>query len=163
MPLSTIDNTGLSQSQIITAVNMPTGSVIQVVQSVYSTYAMTSSSTPSATGLTATITPQFSTSKILITCNYNSAVNSSGSNNGVSVWSIYRGTSTSLISMYNRTYNYNNSSGLYNNVPATTIYLDSPSTTSAVTYNLYYALTAGSGATLNGDGGTSSITLMEIR
>lgn len=138
------------------------GAVLQVVQSVFSGSVVTSnSSTPVDSGLGATITPSSTSSKILVLCNPNWSVNSAGSNNGTAIGYIYR-NGTSVYIMYNRNYNYNNSSGIYHNVPASLVFLDSPGTTSAVTYKFYFALLTGSGSQMQGDGGYSTITLMEI-
>ena len=50
----------------VTYSQLPTGTVLQVVNATYTPLTGTSSSTFSDTGLTATITPKFTTSKILI-------------------------------------------------------------------------------------------------
>ena len=46
--------------------DMPAGAVLQVVQSVHTTYLNSTSSSFADTGLTATITPKFSSSKIYV-------------------------------------------------------------------------------------------------
>jgi hypothetical protein len=56
----------LSGDTGVPASGMPTGSVIQTVNGTYSSQVNTSSTTYVDTGLTATITPLFATSKILI-------------------------------------------------------------------------------------------------
>ena len=52
-------------------VTMPTGSVLQVVQAEYSSETSSTSGTYADTGLTATITPTTSSSKILVSVNQN--------------------------------------------------------------------------------------------
>jgi hypothetical protein len=161
MPISTIPAAGLS-SGVPTRAQLPAGCILQVVQGVYSGTAVTATnSTPLDTGLSASITPTSTSSKILVLCNPNWSVNSAGTNNGTALGYIYRNAGA-VYSMYNRNYNYNNSSGLYHNVPASLIYLDSPATTASVTYKFYIALITGSSTQLQGDGGNSSITLMEV-
>jgi hypothetical protein len=152
----------LASGQSIPKAALPTGSVLQVVQAVYSGSSVsTSSATPVTTNFSASITPSSSSSKILVVANPSWAVNSAGFSDGTSVMHIYRG-GTSRYQMYCRTYNYNNTSGLYQNNAQALIYLDSPATTSSTTYTLFIELAGGSSVTFNSDGGNSSITLMEI-
>jgi hypothetical protein len=137
--------------------------VLQVVQSVYSSTASTGSSTPTASGLTASITPLFSTSKILIFASLVGGVNSQGANNGQGYFYIYRGTSTSLLQQSIRFYTYVTANGIFMESVDNMTYLDSPATTSSTTYNIYFSNTAGSNTNLNNSSGTSStLTLMEI-
>lgn len=152
----------LASGQSIPSAALPTGSVLQVVQAIYSGAAVSSdSATPVTTNFSASITPKFATSKILVISNPSWAVNSAGFANGNSVMHIYRG-GTSRYQMYCRTYNYNNTNGIYQNNAQALIYLDSPATTSSTTYTLFMELVSGSSVTFNSDGGNSSITLMEI-
>jgi hypothetical protein len=105
------------------------GNVLQVVNATYSTTTSSSSSTYADTGLTATITPTSSSSKILVLVNQCGLAKNN--NSWLSI-RLLRG-STPIITFdgqggYTGTTTYNS--------PATagTCYLDSPSTTSAVTY-----------------------------
>ena len=139
------------------------GCVLQVVQSVYSSSVSTTSSTPSASGLTVSITPKFSTSKILIFASIVCGVNSASSNNGLGYLYIYRGSSTSLLQQSIRFYTYVTSNGVYMESVDNMIYLDSPSTTSSTIYNIYFSNNAGNSTQINNSSGTSStLTLMEI-
>ena len=150
-------NTGALPSTFIGA-----GAVLQVIQSVAGSPGLTTSSaTPVTTGFSASITPSSASSKILVIANPSWAVNSFGNQNGTAVMHIYRGGS-SRYQMYCRTYNYNNASGIYQNNAQALIYLDSPATTSSTAYTLFLQLEAGQSTTLTSDGGSSSITLMEI-
>jgi len=147
---------------VLTDTSPKAGNVLQVVNAVYSGIAVsTSSATPVTTNFSASITPSSSSSKILVVANPSWAVNSAGFSDGTSVMHIYRGGS-SRYQMYCRTYNYNNTSGIYQNNAQALIYLDSPATTSSTTYTLFIELASGSSVTFNSDGGNSSITLMEI-
>lgn len=161
----TIDGTtGVSavQAGAVTTSDLPAGSVLQVVQALYSgSPVSTNSATPVTTNFSASITPSNASSKVLVIANPSWAVNSAGFANGTSVMHIYRGGS-SRYQMYCRTFNYNNTSGLYQNNAQALIYLDSPATTSSTTYTLFIELVSGASTTFNSDGGFSSITLMEI-
>ena len=162
MPLSTIDNTGLSQSQILSAINMPTGSVVQFVQGTLSLSFSTNSTSYVSTGLTASITPLFSTSKILIM--YNGSIAASPRASSGSYTTIYR-NSTNLEITSTRGFNECNFAvGVnYNGNVSSASYLDSPATTSSTTYTIY--LRSGNSQTVlfAVDGSTAAITLMEIR
>lgn len=142
--------------------NAPSGSVIQVIQSVYAGSSVTTSSaTPVTTNFSASITPSSSSSKILVIANPSWSVNSAGGANGTAVMHIYRGGS-SRYQMYCRTYTYVTSNGVYQNNAQALIYLDSPATTSSTAYTLFFELVNGDGTSFTPDGGNSSMTLMEI-
>ena len=163
-----------------------TGTVLQVVSSTLNTYTSIASSTYTATGLSVSITPKFSTSKILIIGHLNAtnpaqqgffgalfknasvlsgAVGSSSQSNaqlnGVS-------GGTTIASGGSVAYG----SQPYLELPIMVHYLDSPATTSATTYAIYAR--TGSGGTIyinyqnststNVDYGyyASTITVMEI-
>ena len=138
----------------------PIGNVLQVVQSTYSSQATFSSSTPASTGIAASITPQSSSSKILIVSSV-AGCNKQTSDTSLSLW-IYRGASQ-IIKGAGRVCKTTTTSEA--NGHATLVYLDSPATTSSTTYTIYgasdanaaYALTNHSSA-----GSTSTIVLFEI-
>lgn len=134
--------------------------VLQVVSSYYNTSVSTTSATPQASGLTATITPTFATSKILIIATMGDlATNASGV--GVKTF-LYKNGSQLTQTTNNALYATAAGNFVIGNGPATN-YLDSPATTSAVTYAMYFATqVAGNTATVNRDSTASSITLMEI-
>jgi hypothetical protein len=111
--------------------------VLQVVSANLNTQATTSSTSPTTTGLSVSITPKFATSKILI---FSSAtVGSSGTN--LNRFSFARGTTVLN--------NPNGESGVYMilaysstvagwGIPWSMSYLDSPATTSATAYSVYF-------------------------
>jgi hypothetical protein len=138
----------------------PTGSVLQVVQGTYSSQVTSSSSTYADTGLTATITPKFSNSKILVCVQHNGCAKTSSSNADLGVQLQRNGTGLVLLASsvaYNGTAGYNYVGGIALD------YIDSPATTSAVTYKTQFRCTNNSASVyLQIDGETSSITLMEI-
>jgi hypothetical protein len=158
----TIITTGSSGQSIPTAA-LPTGSVLQVVNATYSTETSSSSSTYADTGLTATITPKFSTSKILVIVNQNGLEKATNETN-VQV-RLLRG---STVLMYvDSSAGFTNTSGSWNAVGGVgTNYLDSPATTSPVTYKTQFASRANNGIVYvqysYNTASTSSITLMEI-
>jgi hypothetical protein len=143
---------------------MPTGSILQVVQGTTSTAATSTNGTYIDTNLTATITPKFATSKILI------HISQTDVNRGNSGWS----TNTSMgfklvrngsdVISFNPNAMYMSSSSVGNDINLSGQYLDSPATTSALTYKTQFCLAGNSGTVgvqWNG-ASTSSIVLMEI-
>jgi len=150
-----VSGSNLVQSQILTAVQQPTGSVIQVVGSTLSGNQSTTSTSFVTTNLSASITPQFSTSKILVIVNSVSGASSGQS----SFYTIYRGST-----------NLGGSNGLVIDgllsqvdMPLSMSYLDSPSSTSSLTYTAQFRI-GSSGTAFFGEGNlTSCMTLMEIR
>jgi hypothetical protein len=136
------------------------GKVLQVVNATYSTQTSTTSTTFADTGLTATITPTSATSKILVFVNQVGCHRNSGTNGALQL-RLLRGA-TSIVT-FEKYLGYNGGTVEINAGSASTTYLDSPATTSATTYKTQLA-TDLSGFTLavQANGGTSTITLMEI-
>jgi hypothetical protein len=115
----------------------------------------TTSSTPASTGLTATITPQSSTSKILVLVSQsNRKTNGSAATEVQS--ELYRG-STPVSGKLNTCYT---NSALELRTMASLCFLDSPATTSATTYTMYGFVSSGTGSF--NFFCSSFITLMEI-
>ena len=137
--------------------------VIQVVQATYSTLASTSSATLATTGLTASITPQSTTSKILVLVNVPCGKTSASASNTGQL-AIYRaGSSIFSIGDY---IGYTGGAAS-NYFSASSAYLDSPATTSSTVYAVYFASTNGTSQfqvnPANTVGNSSStITLLEI-
>jgi hypothetical protein len=136
------------------------GKVIQVVNASTTTQASNSTTTYADSGLTATITPLFSTSKILVLVNQSTYKNNSNASNAVNIKLFRNATDLGRI-VYVQGYS-NTSTELY--TIAAMQLLDSPATTSALTYKTQFAnLVASTVVTTQPDGlGLSSITLMEI-
>jgi hypothetical protein len=145
---------------IITTGNRPAGSVLQVVQSVYSTAFNTSSTTLVDTGLSASITPTSASSKILVIVSQSGFVNYSSGSNTFNT-SLIR-NSSEIVRQGQVQASVSGFTFFTNNIT----YLDSPATTSSTTYktqvntgasaNTIYLQWASSSA------GSSTITLMEI-
>jgi hypothetical protein len=138
------------------------GSVLQVVQGSLTGQVSTTSTSYVTTGLSATITPKFSTSKVLIqvtlpTC-YISTANVYG------YYTIYRG-GTNLASGSGATANLggirSDGAALTTNVCFS--FVDSPATTSATTYTVYFNQQTAGTVYINTFGGpTSYVVLSEI-
>jgi hypothetical protein len=137
------------------------GQVLQVVQTTSSTiFSSSSTSFVTPTGLSATITPKFSTSKVLVIARLSCS-----------------GSRSSVITLYSQL--IRNSTALDGSFPSTSAtpdysfvnerfinYLDSPATTSATTYSVQFR-GDGAGWYVNANGfgsnnGLTTITLMEI-
>jgi len=148
-------------SRGITTGSMPVGSIIQTVSYTFSSGFSTSSSSDTDTGLNLSITPTSSTSKILIIITaYVRATNTAGNCYTYSkVWRGTVGSGTLLVNGYGAMGNF--ASTDIRGVDATS-YVDSPATTSAVTYR--YSLNSVYAGTvyLNSTTSPSTITLMEI-
>ena len=138
------------------------GHVIQVVQGVKTTGFSTTSGTLSSTGLSVTITPSSTTSKILVTFAGNVRYYNDVGADARGDIKIYNGSSY-IASARIRIYDYG-SSGSIMDSPASLVRLDSPATTSAITYTLYANLDTGTQMELNPLPTTdvSTITAMEI-
>jgi len=153
--------------------------ILQVVSTAKTdTFTTTSTSYTGITGLTATITPSSATSKVLVTVQL--AFGAGGSGGGINYGTFklsggnaanYTGASASArrSGVWGGTSNTDNANVIYSN---SIVYLDSPATTSAVTYGVQ-VITRASGTVvinrsfLDADNdylsrGASSITVMEV-
>ena len=133
------------------------GSIIQTVNATFSTEVSSSSSTFTDTGLSASITPLFSTSSILVIANIQGAKNGS---TGLDL-KVLRG-STSIV-QFAKNAGYTGASD-YNIIGSVSCgYLDAPATTSATTYKIQMASSLNASlARINDNTQTSTLTLMEI-
>lgn len=130
------------------------GSVVQVVHNSYSTEIGTSSTSYVTTNLTATITPKFVNSKILVMPSTNVGIVSA-----TAVFTVYRGDVSLGINLAPGTWGYGRVGSEQQTNWTTT---DSPLTTSSVTYTLAMK-TAGSGVIYAQNASTPGrITLMEV-
>ena len=137
----------------------------QVVNATYSTTYTNTTTTYGDTGLTATITPTASNSKILVLINQPFSTYKASSVNSGAYWRLLRGASDLGLTGTNESLYIGGASGNQNlvNLGFSIIYLDSPATTSATTYKSQAkAAVAGYEATAQGGNGTASITLMEV-
>jgi hypothetical protein len=144
----------------LTTTEMPAGSVIQVVQGTYSSTNTSTSSTLADTGLTATITPTSASNKIKVTVHQN-GLGKDTNNTRVGI-ALLRGSTTIAWVCAHACFTGDTSTSFAASASGT--YLDTPATTSAVTYKTQiksYANNANVYAQLGGP--TSTITLEEIK
>jgi hypothetical protein len=142
------------------------GAVVQVKQFTYSTAVTTSSTSYISTGLTGSITPTSASNKILVMATVPTIVFKTGNDAGADLV-LYRGAT--------QIYPHTNSSGyrLYisgaggyiqsiGNIPLN--YIDSPASTSAQTYTVYFREMAGGGGAVTTQRGNemSTLILMEV-
>ena len=134
------------------------GKVLQVVSAFTTTNtSTTSSSYVAVTNLTASITPSSASSKILVLVNMNLYGTASATEAAVT---IYRG-GADLTAGAGFADAYTGSTELIMQTPM--MYLDSPSSTSSLTYAVYIKRTQGAGTLQTSlRGTTNTITLMEI-
>ena len=157
----TVNN--LAGGTITSAVNFPAGHIIQVESGAHSTEGYTTSTGFASTGLTVTITPRNTSSKMFI------ITNTSGYNNGgsghVGYFTIYR-DSTDISGNAGLGYAdiyLGSGSGhdLGSNICISEV--DSPNTTSAITYSLRARTSSTSHRVYwSMNGSKSDITVMEI-
>ena len=186
MAISTINQNGLTAPLTLTAPNLgtpsainlsnatalpsaalPTGCVLQVVNAIYSTQVSTNNTNWTTTGHTISITPKSATSKIMI---FVSAYVGVSQTNGA-FFTVYRNstnlaTGTAITALAAHDVN-GFAAQSASNVGIN--FLDSPATTSATTYTVYfqaanasyaayYCYTLGSGLNTT----NASLTVMEI-
>lgn len=147
----------LTGTQTIPRGTLPTGSVLQVVSSVVHTAQQSTTSTSFvSTGFSASITPTSATSKVLITVT--GAITNVNST-GYTVLTLARGAtvldSTGLVYMENAVSGY-----IW--IPTTTIFLDSPATTSSTSYTVYFKANSGSTGFFGNATAGVSFVLQEI-
>lgn len=151
----------------IAATTPTNGTVLQVVNATYSTAVTNNTNVYADTGLTATITPKSSSSKVLILVSQNGCAKNSGNLGSAMVLRLVR-DSTELL-MIDQGAGYTGVSA-ENWIGGLSIcQLDSPATTSATTYKTQFrnnVNAAGVQVQVGVSGGnnptTSGITLMEI-
>ena len=136
------------------------GKIGQVLQVTHSSDINTSSTSFVDTGISLSITPTATSSKILVMTDI--LAYTAGSSQGNHMFTkILRG-STDLAERRVQTYDQGGSGVEYES-NISHMYLDSPSTTSATTYKIQYRMGAGSTARIHhGSGKTGSLTLMEV-
>jgi len=173
MPTEISGSTGVNKIQDNTIVNadinssaaiagsklvMPTGSVLQVVQGQNTSTYSTTSSSFSDTGLSASITPSATTSKILCVVSEVGFIHGSGSSLHT-YCNLVRGST-----VINGTHAQGDGDSDMHYNASSQVFLDSPSTTSATTYKMQMKTSSGT-AYVNwqaSSGYKSTITIMEI-
>ena len=147
----------LRTNRIVPRDGLPAGSsggIIQVKMGVTTSQATTTSGNFDATNLLVTITPTRSDSKIFIMCSGGMNGPAGGGSSEIIGYKIYRSIGGASFA---ETESSSRGQGVYygaanNYIHLSINYLDSPSTTSAVTYKLYQKRVGGSGTpSLNRD------------
>lgn len=136
------------------------GSVLQTVQTTYSTQVANSTATYIDTGLSASITPQSTSNKVLVFAHHTFGKTSTYSENRVA-WLLRRDAAaiwySGNIELYTAT-------SLLLIAPFSIAYLDSPATTSSVTYKTQFCNPYGLSAAISQYGsGTATMTLFEVK
>jgi hypothetical protein len=135
--------------------------VLQVVQGTTSTSVSNSTSTFADTGLTATITPQSATNKILVIVAQQGGTKSAANDQNRIALRLMRGATA--ISSIAGSAGYTNTALQLRIATCTGVYLDSPSTTSATTYKTQFNNVANDASvSFQIDSENSTITLIEI-
>jgi hypothetical protein len=131
--------------------------IVQVINATTATTATNATSTYADTNLTATITPKSASNKVFVLISQMAAKNSTNAGSGCWLKLLRDG---SLVNEFGNYLGYTNTL-INNSVCASFNYLDSPATTSAVTYKTQFKNNVNaSGVSVNE--GTSSITLVEV-
>ena len=135
-----------------------TGSILQVVSATIGTSTITTTSTSyQSSGYSVTITPGNTSSKILVSLNGGWSFINSG--NGMYL-TLYRGaTDLGGGAPMNQIYSSTNETIA---TPLSMLWLDSPATTSASTYTLYFRSRAGASVNVSEGGATFQMIAMEV-
>jgi hypothetical protein len=140
------------------------GKILQVVSTTKTdNFTTTSTSFVDVTGMSVSITPTSSTSKVLITCN---AITGISLNNQIAAFQFVRDSTPIGLSTHatNNT-TFMDGDGSVGIRPGGSSFLDSPATTSATTYKLQMRATAGTGFlgyANNNYGAIATLTVMEV-
>jgi hypothetical protein len=153
-----------STAQILTAgqMNDMRGAfrILQVVSGSTSTIVSNSTTTLADTGLTATITPQSNTSKILVVVSQTYGKNAGNASNAV-ISVIKRGATT--VSTFQGAALYTGTTLDFVGPAASAVLLDSPATTSATTYKTQFCnFTGAASVSANTNNALATITLFEV-
>jgi hypothetical protein len=143
--------------------NKTAGTVLQVVNVTYGSATSTGSTSRSDTGLSASITPSSSSSKILVFVNMAGCSKNSGTSTGPYMAFWLMRNSTDIIKFEGEV-GYTGNTNANSTGACSTAYLDSPATTSSTTYKVQFNNGAATGGTVafNSSSSVSTITLMEI-
>jgi hypothetical protein len=152
----------LTSASSIASSQLPAGSILQVVQGLYTTQVLSTSGTYADTGLTATITPSSTSSKILVLVTAD-GVYAAGPTNVIAAFRIVKNGS----SLYEFGNGGNSTTGTSLTIvtgSCSVNYLDSPASISALTYKLQIQNKYASGTVgVSTYNGAQSITLIEVK
>jgi hypothetical protein len=168
MPTTSIGSTGVTFPD--GSLQAVSGKILQVVNATTTTATTTTSTSYVDTALTATITPKFSTSKILVVTAASMYIQNNQFNNYTAV-GLVRGSTViqEYTQMVDMVAGSGGTQGVSFQVPVAIGYLDSPATTSATTYKVQiklestsYSATVTFNKGFNSITNTSVITLLEV-
>jgi len=163
MALSKIDGTNLIEGTVPSTVAPGAGKVLQVIQSVHSTQVQTGSTSYVVTGLSGSITPSSTSNKILVSVQQYYTFRVVTSSERQAAFKLLRG-STDLKEYFYAFIGQQGSADFRIPCISTYSHLDSPSSTSAITYSTQMKLNAGSSDLYaQNDSSPSTITLTEIQ
>lgn len=152
------DNTGTILTSASNT-NFPAGSVLQVVNSSTTSGVISTTSTSFVTtNFSLSITPTSASSKVIVIFSFNAQVYGSGAAEGYAT--IYRGA-TNILNTNGMIFYNNNATNIH--IPTVLTTTDSPNTTSATTYTLYFRVQGSNTFNINAANGAITITLMEIK
>ena len=138
-----------------TDAQMPAGSVLQVLEATSASQVTTTSGDLVDSGHSIAITPSSTSSKVFVQMTFNS--NISANSTGL-IYALHRfGQQIGDTAIA-----YITTAGANTHFPTSLQHLDSPSSTSAVTYKLYIGSNSGGSVRLAGDWGYVRISAMEI-
>jgi hypothetical protein len=166
----------MTKANLVAGIGASAGQVIQVVSVVKDGDQSTTSTSPvDVTSLSVNITPSSASNKVLVLVNINNISNDGG---GLTFVRILRGATVVTSNSggggadTRNAFGSGGGGGMSNDnrkiSGASIAFLDSPSSTSALTYKVTFEVTSGTGTInrweLNADGGSvSTLTLMEIK
>ena len=160
LPAANINDTSIGNITSLPSGVTNAGKVLQVVQSITNTRVATTSTT--FTNLfTANITPSATSSKIFITTSIPCRkLDNAASNTSLGLRLLRDSTTLNTFGSYVA---WNDNTALYEQETASFQYLDTPSSTSQITYKVQYKTMNASGdVSLCHDSSGASLTLMEI-
>jgi len=153
----TIVNADINSAAAIATTKLGAGAVLQVVTVSDSTErTTTSTSFVTSTGLSLSITPSSASNKIFLVSSYTGYNNTAPE---ITFNTLYR-NSTNLGA--SNGFSIYRASSSQNEFPITMTHLDSPSSTSAITYAVYFKVSAGTGI-VNKGSTTGTLTAFEIK
>jgi hypothetical protein len=163
MALTKVIGSGLGAIPAISGANltgftdaqMPAGSVLQVLEATSDTQVTTTSGDLVDSGHSIAITPSSTSSKVFVQMTFNS--NPTADSTGL-IYALYRGSTK----IGDTAIAYITTAGSNTHFPTSLQHLDSPSSTSAVTYKLYIGSNSGGTVRLAADWGYVRISAMEI-
>lgn len=137
------------------------GAVLQTVSATTAAQVINNTSTYADTGLTATITPTSSTSKVLVLVSQNGCNKRSGNSSSHFYLRLLRGASEIQLLDSGGGYTGTSSDLFFGSISS--VYMDSPATTSAITYKTQFRNNANAASVeIQANSSSSTMTLLEI-